>query len=247
MAECLCLSLVNHNSQYMYKICYLLNNLYSTVFIGLGGQVYILLFLRLTFLETQACSIGTCKNFWLALVCPVIGHRKEIKKYSLGLLAHSDCTKCMGFFQNCCMPFSFQRFLFPMSVPSQTWTWNTAYCVTLNPNSDIFLFLFSLDQMDDLMMLLNAGVDPGICDAQLRTAVDILKKNKKFRAVDAINKHIAKSMPRSEESQGASWGCLFYPIICFQVFIALRRHKLYHKIGTMPWYYCDSPIQWYRS
>lgn len=57
------------------------------------------------------------------------------------------------------------------------------------------------NQMDDLMMLLNAGVDPGICDAQLRTAVDILKKNKKFRAVDAINKHIAKSMPRSEESQ----------------------------------------------
>ncbi|XP_066484289.1 TPR and ankyrin repeat-containing protein 1 isoform X2 [Tiliqua scincoides] len=57
------------------------------------------------------------------------------------------------------------------------------------------------NQIDDVMMLLSAGVDPGIRDAQLRSAVDILKKNKKFRAVDVINKHIPKSVPHSEESQ----------------------------------------------
>ncbi|XP_062986061.1 TPR and ankyrin repeat-containing protein 1 isoform X2 [Elgaria multicarinata webbii] len=57
-------------------------------------------------------------------------------------------------------------------------------------------------QIEDVVMLLNAGVDPRILDAQSRSAVDILKKNKKFKAMDIINKHIGRHVLCPEESPG---------------------------------------------
>ncbi|KAH0627207.1 hypothetical protein JD844_002684 [Phrynosoma platyrhinos] len=57
-------------------------------------------------------------------------------------------------------------------------------------------------QIDDVVMLLDAGVDPKICDAQSRSAMDILKKNKKFKALDIINRHMARHMLCLEESPG---------------------------------------------
>ncbi|XP_061443726.1 TPR and ankyrin repeat-containing protein 1 isoform X2 [Rhineura floridana] len=58
------------------------------------------------------------------------------------------------------------------------------------------------NQIDDVVMLLNAGVDPRICDAQSRSAMDILKKNKKFRVIDIINKHMDRCKLHTEESPG---------------------------------------------
>lgn len=64
-----------------------------------------------------------------------------------------------------------------------------------------------------MVMLLDAGVDPRILDAQLRTAMDIFKKNKKFREIDVINKHIARCMSFSEAKSGTLWSCMFYSTI----------------------------------
>nr|XP_016849904.1 PREDICTED: TPR and ankyrin repeat-containing protein 1 [Anolis carolinensis] len=57
------------------------------------------------------------------------------------------------------------------------------------------------NQVDDVVMLLEAGVDPKISDAQARSAMDIFKRNKKFKALAVINKHMASNMSCSEESQ----------------------------------------------
>ncbi|XP_053119813.1 TPR and ankyrin repeat-containing protein 1 isoform X2 [Hemicordylus capensis] len=56
------------------------------------------------------------------------------------------------------------------------------------------------NQIEAVVMLLNAGVDPRICDAQSRSAMDILKKNKQFKVIDVINKHLDRCMPCSKES-----------------------------------------------
>ncbi|XP_044311040.1 TPR and ankyrin repeat-containing protein 1 isoform X2 [Varanus komodoensis] len=58
------------------------------------------------------------------------------------------------------------------------------------------------NQIEDVVMLLKAGVNPQICDAQSRSAVDILKRHKKFKAVDIISKHISQHVPSPEESPG---------------------------------------------
>ncbi|XP_019393683.1 PREDICTED: TPR and ankyrin repeat-containing protein 1 isoform X1 [Crocodylus porosus] len=59
-------------------------------------------------------------------------------------------------------------------------------------------------QTDDVQMLLNYGVDPTIADGLSRCAVDMLKKNKNFKAVDIINSHIARHPAFSTESPGHS-------------------------------------------
>ncbi|XP_067417029.1 TPR and ankyrin repeat-containing protein 1 isoform X2 [Emydura macquarii macquarii] len=59
-------------------------------------------------------------------------------------------------------------------------------------------------QIENVQMLLNAGVDPTIPDAQARCATDILKKNKNFKAVDIINNHLARRASFSKESPGMS-------------------------------------------
>ncbi|XP_074431507.1 TPR and ankyrin repeat-containing protein 1 isoform X2 [Larus michahellis] len=47
-------------------------------------------------------------------------------------------------------------------------------------------------QTEDVIMLLNFGVDPTVPDARSRYVVDILKKNKNFDAVKAVSNHIEK-------------------------------------------------------
>ncbi|NXS96713.1 TRNK1 protein, partial [Jacana jacana] len=47
-------------------------------------------------------------------------------------------------------------------------------------------------QTEDVIMLLNLGVDPTIPDARSRYVVDILKKNKNFDAVKAVSSHMEK-------------------------------------------------------
>ncbi|XP_044860938.1 LOW QUALITY PROTEIN: TPR and ankyrin repeat-containing protein 1 [Mauremys mutica] len=59
-------------------------------------------------------------------------------------------------------------------------------------------------QIDNVQMLLNAGVDPTIPDSQAKCAADILKKNKNFKAVDIINSHLARHAASSKESPGRS-------------------------------------------
>ncbi|NXX51843.1 TRNK1 protein, partial [Tricholaema leucomelas] len=47
-------------------------------------------------------------------------------------------------------------------------------------------------QMEDVVMLLNFGVDPTVPDAQSRYVIDLLKKSKNFDAVKAVDSHIKK-------------------------------------------------------
>ncbi|XP_053215483.1 TPR and ankyrin repeat-containing protein 1 [Podarcis raffonei] len=54
--------------------------------------------------------------------------------------------------------------------------------------------------IENVVMLLNAGVDPKICDAQSRSAMDILKKHKKFRVIDLISKHMESFNLHRDES-----------------------------------------------
>uniref|UniRef100_A0A6J0UIH0 TPR and ankyrin repeat-containing protein 1 isoform X1 n=1 Tax=Pogona vitticeps TaxID=103695 RepID=A0A6J0UIH0_9SAUR len=56
------------------------------------------------------------------------------------------------------------------------------------------------NQIEDVVMLLSAGVNPMIRDKQSRSAMDILKKNKKFKVLDILNKHIARRMSDVQES-----------------------------------------------
>ncbi|XP_068008818.1 TPR and ankyrin repeat-containing protein 1 [Melanerpes formicivorus] len=58
-------------------------------------------------------------------------------------------------------------------------------------------------QVEDVVMLLNFGVDPTIADAQSRCVIDLLKKNKNFDAVKAIDSHM-KKQTSSETGQGKS-------------------------------------------
>ncbi|XP_050746673.1 TPR and ankyrin repeat-containing protein 1 isoform X2 [Gymnogyps californianus] len=53
-------------------------------------------------------------------------------------------------------------------------------------------------QTEDVIMLLNFGVDPTVPDARSRYVIDILKKNKNFDAVKAVSSHIEKH-PSSEK------------------------------------------------
>ncbi|XP_074844286.1 TPR and ankyrin repeat-containing protein 1 isoform X2 [Carettochelys insculpta] len=55
-------------------------------------------------------------------------------------------------------------------------------------------------QTENVQMLLNAGVDPTVLDAQARSAADILKKSKNFKAVDIINNHLARHASPSDNS-----------------------------------------------
>ncbi|NXW58703.1 TRNK1 protein, partial [Eurystomus gularis] len=47
-------------------------------------------------------------------------------------------------------------------------------------------------QVEDVIMLLNFGVDPTVPDARSRYVIDLLKKNKNFDAVKAVSNHIKK-------------------------------------------------------
>lgn len=61
-----------------------------------------------------------------------------------------------------------------------------------------------LGQTEDVIMLLNFGVDPTVPDGRSRYVIDILKKNKNFDAVKAVSNHIEKRTS-SEKRTGTTW------------------------------------------
>ncbi|XP_009953660.1 PREDICTED: TPR and ankyrin repeat-containing protein 1, partial [Leptosomus discolor] len=61
-------------------------------------------------------------------------------------------------------------------------------------------------QTEDVIMLLNFGVDPTVPDARSRYIVDILKKNKNFDAVKAVSNHIEKYTSLEKWTVGAGDG-----------------------------------------
>ncbi|XP_069929054.1 TPR and ankyrin repeat-containing protein 1 isoform X2 [Oryctolagus cuniculus] len=52
-------------------------------------------------------------------------------------------------------------------------------------------------QTEDVQMLLHFGADPTLLDQQSRSAVDVLKRSKNFRAIEKINSHLKKLATRS--------------------------------------------------
>ncbi|NXK91621.1 TRNK1 protein, partial [Formicarius rufipectus] len=57
-------------------------------------------------------------------------------------------------------------------------------------------------QTEDVIMLLNFGVDPTVPDARSRYVIDILKKNKNFDAVKEVSKHIEKHTSSQKQTGG---------------------------------------------
>nr|XP_005600889.1 TPR and ankyrin repeat-containing protein 1 isoform X2 [Equus caballus] len=61
-------------------------------------------------------------------------------------------------------------------------------------------------QTEDVQMLLCFGADPTLLDRQSRSAVDVLKRNKNFKAVNEINIHLKKLAASSKDLSGLSNG-----------------------------------------
>ncbi|XP_013369220.1 PREDICTED: TPR and ankyrin repeat-containing protein 1 isoform X4 [Chinchilla lanigera] len=54
-------------------------------------------------------------------------------------------------------------------------------------------------QTEDVQMLLHFGADPTLLDRQSRSAVDVLKRNKNFKAIEKINSHLEKLATSSKD------------------------------------------------
>nr|KAF6421423.1 hypothetical protein HJG59_018697 [Molossus molossus] len=61
-------------------------------------------------------------------------------------------------------------------------------------------------QTEDVQMLLRFGADPTLVDRQFRTPVDVLKRNKNFKAIEKINSHLEKLAACSKDLSGLSNG-----------------------------------------
>ncbi|XP_070247829.1 TPR and ankyrin repeat-containing protein 1 isoform X1 [Myotis yumanensis] len=61
-------------------------------------------------------------------------------------------------------------------------------------------------QTEDVQMLLRFGADPTLLDRQSRTPVDVLKRNKNFKAIEKINSHLEKLAACSKDLSGLSHG-----------------------------------------
>ncbi|XP_016054334.1 PREDICTED: TPR and ankyrin repeat-containing protein 1 isoform X2 [Miniopterus natalensis] len=61
-------------------------------------------------------------------------------------------------------------------------------------------------QTEDVQMLLRFGADPTLLDRQSRTPVDVLKRNKNFKAIEKINSHLEKLAACSKDLSGLSNG-----------------------------------------
>ncbi|XP_054990974.1 TPR and ankyrin repeat-containing protein 1 isoform X1 [Sorex araneus] len=57
-------------------------------------------------------------------------------------------------------------------------------------------------QTEGVQMLLRFGADPTLLDGQSRSVVDILKKNKNFKAIEKINSHLEKLAACSKDLSG---------------------------------------------
>ncbi|NP_001158131.1 TPR and ankyrin repeat-containing protein 1 [Mus musculus] len=67
-----------------------------------------------------------------------------------------------------------------------------AGCTVLHVAAAHFPGYTSRRQTEDVQMLLSFGADPTLLDGHARTVVDVLKRNKNFRAIDKINSHLEK-------------------------------------------------------
>lgn len=65
-----------------------------------------------------------------------------------------------------------------------------------------FSFWPPLGQTEDVQMLLSFGADPTLLDRHSRSAVDVLKRNKNFRAIEKINSHLEKLASSSKGLSG---------------------------------------------
>ncbi|XP_047730424.1 TPR and ankyrin repeat-containing protein 1 isoform X2 [Prionailurus viverrinus] len=61
-------------------------------------------------------------------------------------------------------------------------------------------------QTEDVQMLLSFGADPTLLDRQSRSAMDVLKRNKNFKAIEKINSHLAKLATCSKDLSGLTNG-----------------------------------------
>ncbi|EPY78384.1 TPR and ankyrin repeat-containing protein 1 [Camelus ferus] len=61
-------------------------------------------------------------------------------------------------------------------------------------------------QTEDVQMLLHFGADPTLLDRQSRSPVDVLKRNKNFKAIEKINSHLEKLAACSKDLSGLSNG-----------------------------------------
>uniref|UniRef100_G1MHV0 Tetratricopeptide repeat and ankyrin repeat containing 1 n=1 Tax=Ailuropoda melanoleuca TaxID=9646 RepID=G1MHV0_AILME len=61
-------------------------------------------------------------------------------------------------------------------------------------------------QTEDVQMLLRFGADPTLLDRQSRSAMDVLKRNKNFKAIEKINRHLAKLAACSKDLSGLNNG-----------------------------------------
>lgn len=59
-------------------------------------------------------------------------------------------------------------------------------------------------------MLLRLGADPTLEDRQSRTPMDVLKRNKNFRALEKINSHLEKLAACSKDLSGTASGELTF-------------------------------------
>ncbi|XP_060036551.1 TPR and ankyrin repeat-containing protein 1 isoform X2 [Erinaceus europaeus] len=59
-------------------------------------------------------------------------------------------------------------------------------------------------QTEDVQMLLRFGADPTLLDGQSRSPVDILKRNKNFKAIEKISSHLEKLATCSKDLAGLS-------------------------------------------
>lgn len=73
-----------------------------------------------------------------------------------------------------------------------------------NHDSPLFSFWPTLGQTEDVQMLLRFGADPTLLDRQSRSAMDVLKRNKNFKAIEKINSHLAKLAACSKDLSGTA-------------------------------------------
>ncbi|XP_069331603.1 TPR and ankyrin repeat-containing protein 1 [Eulemur rufifrons] len=90
-------------------------------------------------------------------------------------------------------------------------------------------------QTEDVQMLLRFGADPTLLDGQSRSAVDVLKRNKNFKAIEKINSHLEKLAMCSMDLSGLSNGD--GPISESDIFRkALERLVKYMNSGNQLWH-----------
>jgi hypothetical protein len=73
-----------------------------------------------------------------------------------------------------------------------------------NHDNPPFSFWPDVGQTEDVQMLLSFGADPTLLDGQSRSAVDVLKRNKNFKAIEKINSHLEKLATCSKDLSGTA-------------------------------------------